>query len=106
MMREAVASSGAWVLVVGMVLGMLGCTPGENGNGRPQPDLSAGQAIYDDQCATCHILGTYDPKGTSTDLSGTSGLLVNDLSTIDVGMPALTLTDEEIFDLGGWLDAN
>jgi mono/diheme cytochrome c family protein len=43
-----------------------------------QPEPAAGQAIYDSNCARCHRLGTYDPRGRAPDLSGRQGHITAD----------------------------
>jgi hypothetical protein len=72
-------------------------TPGGGG------DFAAGLADYDARCAGCHAAGTHDPDGFAGDIAGTGNLLVNDLSTINVGMNIM-LTDQEILDLQEFLD--
>jgi hypothetical protein len=35
--------------------------------------VAAGQAVYDNRCAPCHTLGTYDAVGFAPNLSGREG---------------------------------
>lgn len=76
------------------------------GGGGLTADLSAGETLYTNSCAACHALGTFDADGFASDLSGRSSAVVTDLSTINGAMANLTLTDQEIVDVGAFLDAN
>ena len=69
-------------------------------------DLAAGQALYANQCASCHSLATFDSSGFAGDLSGGSNRLVNNLGALSGAMNGMTLSDQERIDLGAFLDAN
>jgi len=65
---------------------------------------SAGQVIYDADCARCHKAGSYDTSGDNSDLINDGNLLVPDLGTLSGQMAGLTLTAQEITDLTAFLD--
>jgi hypothetical protein len=69
-------------------------------------DLTAGQTIYEDDCASCHRLGSFDTTGSFSDMSGDGDKLVNDLGTLSGLMSGLVYTDAELADLAAFLDAN
>ncbi len=65
---------------------------GENGGGNGSTaDLVAGQTLYDNRCATCHSLGTYDTTGAAN-LSGKAGQFE---ATLAAGHVGITLTPTE-----------
>ena len=67
---------------------------------------NAGQLIYEEQCASCHRLGSFDTDGFASDLAQDGDDLVTDLGTIDEAMAALDpLTDQELQDLAAFLDS-
>ena len=66
---------------------------------------NAGQLIYEQQCASCHRLGSFDTDGFAHDLAQEADPLVNDLGTIDEAMAGLVLTDQELQDLAAFLDS-
>jgi mono/diheme cytochrome c family protein len=81
--------------------------PFGEGEEPPSGDATAGQVIYDAQCAVCHSLGTHDTTTAAggNELAGKGDRVVNDLSTVDPIMN-ITLTDQEVADVAAWLDAN
>ncbi len=66
---------------------------------------NAGQLIYEQQCASCHTLGSFDTDGFAGDLAQHGDELVNDLGTIDGAMDGLVLMDQELQDLATFLDS-
>ncbi len=69
------------------------------------PPAADGQAVFDNVCAACHRLGSYDTAGFAPDLSG-KGAMVS--GTFGAGAMHMgnTLTDAEIQAVGAFLDAN
>ena len=66
---------------------------------------NAGQLIYEQQCASCHKLGSLDAEGFASDLAQDGDDLVNDLETIDEAMAGLVFTDQELEVLATFLDS-
>ncbi len=64
------------------------------------PQLRNGQAVYDQDCAGCHKLGTHDPVG-NIDLSGLGGALV---TKIEVGHMGKNLPTQELSSLADFAD--
>lgn len=83
-----------------------GDDPNDAGDDVVTGDLVAGQVIYEDDCASCHRLGSFDTTGSFRDLSGAGDDLVNDLGTLSGLMSGLVYTDQELADLAAFLDAN
>lgn len=76
-----------------------------NGAGGGNGDAAAGQAKYNDACALCHSLGSFDPSGFAGDLKDTGDDLVADLGPLDATMAGLTLSAQEIADLKAFFAA-
>jgi|GEM_PF-3727144 len=65
----------------------------ENGGGNGSTDdLVAGQTLYDNRCAACHSLGTYDTTGAAN-LSGKAGQFE---ATLAPGQVGITLTAQSV----------
>lgn len=77
----------------------------DNGGGGGNGDAAAGQTKYNDACASCHSLGSFDPSGLAGDLKDTGDDLVADLGSLDAGMSGLTLSAQEIADLKAFFAA-
>ena len=68
----------------------------------PTPAPLPGKAIYDNECAGCHRLGTYDASG-SPNLSGLSAAVSGMISGGHMG---ISLTTAEIADLQNFISQN
>ena len=69
---------------------------------------AAGQLVYDTNCASCHMLGTYDAAGFAGDLAGAGAQLsnANRYPTPDVaGHQGITLSATQIADLTTYLNS-
>jgi len=64
-------------------------------------DFAAGQAKFDADCSGCHRAGSYGTKGKN--IAGDGNDLKKDLSSL--GMPGITLTNQEIIDLKAFLNS-
>ena len=75
----------------------------------PVGDPAVGQQIWLAKgCGSCHSLGTFDTLSDfpgAPDLAGKGALLRNDMSTISPVMKGVTLTNQEIIDLGAFLNS-
>jgi len=68
--------------------------------------IKAGQDLYDAECSFCHAASPYDSSAEfASDLRHDGNLLVADLGPLDPTMTGITLTDQEIIDLGAFLDS-
>jgi hypothetical protein len=67
--------------------------------------IEAGQALYDNNCDTCHMAGSHDTTGFAGDLAGKGGNVVNDLGAIDNAMNGITLTNQQVDDLAAFLNS-
>jgi hypothetical protein len=77
-----------------------------NGNGSSTPpstsgDFAAGQAKFDAACSSCHAAGSYDTTGKN--IAGDGNKLRQNLGSL--GMPGITLTNQEIADLKAFLNS-
>jgi hypothetical protein len=72
----------------------------------PPPTPSAGQLIYDADCASCHKAGSYDTDGSNSDVIDTGFRLIADvsLSYLHPQMSGIILTQQEVDDLAAFLD--
>ena len=71
----------------------------------PVDTPSAGQLIYDAQCASCHSAGSYDTDGAFGDVAGTGSQLQADVPlTYLAGSMTMVLTQQEVDDLANFLD--
>jgi Ca2+-binding RTX toxin-like protein len=64
-------------------------------------DFAAGQAKFDADCSGCHRAGSYGTKGKN--IKGDGNELKQNLSSL--GMPGITLTNQEIIDLKAFLNS-
>ena len=73
----------------------------------PTPTPTTGQAVYDTNCAGCHLLGTYDAAGSAPNLSGKGSLVTSKFPTAGAaGHKGITLTATQISDVQAFLNAN
>jgi mono/diheme cytochrome c family protein len=72
----------------------------------PDPTPVTGQTVYDNNCASCHRLGTYDTSGSAPNLSR-YGSDVSEKYTPGVsGHRGITLTATELSSLSAFLNAH
>jgi mono/diheme cytochrome c family protein len=71
----------------------------------PTPAL-LGQAIYDNYCAGCHRLGTYDSSGSADNLSGEGSEVNSKYTAGSSGHKSITLSASDISSLKTFLNAN
>jgi RTX calcium-binding nonapeptide repeat (4 copies) len=64
-------------------------------------DFAAGQAKFDADCSACHAAGSHDTSGIN--IAGDGNDLKSDLTSL--GMPGITLTNQEIADLRTFLNS-
>ncbi len=69
-----------------------------SGSGTTQ---STGQQIYDNQCAGCHKLGTYDTSGSAPDLLGQGSLVSGKFTSAHYG---ITLSSTDISNVAAFLN--
>ncbi len=69
------------------------------------PPAADGQAVFDNVCAACHRLGSYDTAGFAPDLSGKGAMVSGKFGAGAMHM-GNTLTDAEAQAVGRFLDAN
>lgn len=76
---------------------------------QPTDDPAVGQQIWLAKgCGSCHSLGTFDTLAEfpgAPDLAGKGDRLRNDMGTISPVMKGVTLTNQEIIDLGAFLNS-
>ncbi len=60
-----------------------------------------GQTVYDDDCAGCHMVNTYDANGSAPDIAGNGAGAVTKLNA---GHKSITLLADEIANIADWLD--
>ncbi len=74
----------------------------------PVGSITAGQAKYDADCASCHAAGVHDTTlevPNAGDLAGKSSSLISDLSSLGGMNNVADLTPQEILDLTAFLDS-
>jgi hypothetical protein len=69
----------------------------------PTPTTLSGKAIYDTNCAGCHILGTYDSSGSAPNLSGKGSLIPG---KIIGGHKGISLSSQLLTALATFVNAN
>jgi cytochrome c2 len=69
----------------------------------PTGNAAAGQAKYDQACASCHKAGAHDPTGPFVDLKGRQNNVVANLGSINSAMSGITLTAQEVLDMKAFL---
>jgi mono/diheme cytochrome c family protein len=83
--------------------GRLGSAPTAGTDPVPVPTPVDGQALYDGNCASCHVLGNYDVNGSAPQLGGLGNTVI---SKIESGHKGFSLTADELNALADWADAN
>ncbi len=69
-------------------------------------DLAAGQAVYTNNCAACHVLGTFDTTGFAPDLAGKGTLVDTMFPTPGVaGHQNITLSAQDITNVKAFVDS-
>ena len=74
---------------------------GSNNGGGGNMGNMAGKSLYDNDCAGCHKLGTYDATGFAPDLLGNGSMVAG---KINGGHNGISLTSAELTDLAAWID--
>ena len=69
----------------------------------PTPTPLPGQAIYDNNCSSCHKLGTYDASGSAPNLFGKASLVSSMLAGGHMG---INLTATQIADMNAFISAH
>jgi hypothetical protein len=62
-----------------------------------------GKAIYDTNCAGCHLLGTYDSTGSAPNLSGKGSIVTGKITG---GHKSISLNSQQLTDLAAFVNAN
>ena len=91
------------VTMAALALLLTGCPT----NTTPPPgvtgDAASGKTVYDNICAFCHSLGSYDTQGFAGDLKGHETQVVNNMGSINTNMAGITLTDQQVADLKAFI---
>ena len=72
----------------------------------PTPTPTTGQQVYDNNCASCHRLGTYDTSGSAPNLSGDGSLVPGKYTAGVSGHKGITLSATDISNLQTFLNSH
>ncbi len=78
--------------------------PPDDNPSAPTGNAADGQAKYNESCASCHSLGTFDTTGGAGDLKSVPNRIVNNLGGLDSSMAGITLTNQQIADLKSFIE--
>lgn len=78
--------------------------PPDDNPSAPTGNAADGQAKYNESCAACHTLGTFDTTGGAGDLKSVPNRIVNNLGGLSPAMTGITLNNQQIADLKAFIE--